>query len=79
MTVTTAGAAPSPTFVAEMEALGARVIHVYGLTEIYGPYSTCDWQPDWHDARRSGASATSSHGKASAWSPRSGSAWSIRT
>jgi fatty-acyl-CoA synthase len=41
------GAAPSPTFVAEMEALGARVIHVYGLTEVYGPYSMCDWQPDW--------------------------------
>ena len=48
VTVTTGGAAPSPTFVAEMEALGARVIHVYGLTEVYGPYSTCDWQPDWH-------------------------------
>ena len=47
VTVTTGGAAPSPTFVAEMEALGARVIHVYGLTEVYGPYSTCDWQPDW--------------------------------
>jgi fatty-acyl-CoA synthase len=47
VTVTTGGAAPSPTFVAEMEALGARVIHVYGLTEVYGPYSTCDWQPEW--------------------------------
>jgi fatty-acyl-CoA synthase len=31
-----------------MEALGARVIHVYGLTEVYGPYTLCDWQPDWH-------------------------------
>lgn len=49
VTVTTGGAAPSPTFVAEMEALGARVIHVYGLTEVYGPYSQCDWQPDWHE------------------------------
>ena len=47
VTATTGGAAPSPTFVAEMEALGARVIHVYGLTEVYGPYSQCDWQPDW--------------------------------
>jgi len=47
VTVTTAGAAPSPTIIAELEALGARVIHVYGLTEVYGPYSVCDWQPDW--------------------------------
>jgi fatty-acyl-CoA synthase len=49
LTVTTAGAAPSPTMIAEMEALGARVIHVYGLTEVYGPYTVCEWQPDWHD------------------------------
>jgi fatty-acyl-CoA synthase len=31
-----------------MERLGARLIHVYGLTEVYGPYTMCDWQPDWH-------------------------------
>jgi len=47
LTVTTAGAAPSPTIIAKLEALGARVIHVYGLTEVYGPYSLCEWQPDW--------------------------------
>jgi fatty-acyl-CoA synthase len=50
VTVTTAGAAPSPTMIAELEALGARVIHVYGLTEVYGPYSVCEWQSEWHDA-----------------------------
>ena len=49
VTVTTAGAAPSPTMIAELEALGARVIHVYGLTEVYGPYTLCEWQPEWHD------------------------------
>jgi fatty-acyl-CoA synthase len=32
VTVTTAGAAPSPTMIAELETLGARVIHVYGRT-----------------------------------------------
>ena len=48
VTVTTAGAAPSPTMIAELEALGARVIHVYGLTEVYGPYSVCEWQAEWH-------------------------------
>ena len=47
VTITTAGAAPSPTMIAELEALGARVIHVYGLTEVYGPYSLCEWQPGW--------------------------------
>jgi fatty-acyl-CoA synthase len=47
LVVTTAGAAPSPTMIAEVEALGAHVIHVYGLTEVYGPYSVCEWQPDW--------------------------------
>ena len=49
VTVTTAGAAPSPTMIAEMEALGARVIHVYGLTEVYGPYTVCEWQPGWDE------------------------------
>ncbi len=44
-----AGAAPSPTMIAEMDALGAHVIHVYGLTETYGPYSLCEWQSDWHE------------------------------
>jgi fatty-acyl-CoA synthase len=47
LTATVAGAAPSPRMIAEMEALGARVIHVYGLTEVYGPYSMCQWQPEW--------------------------------
>jgi fatty-acyl-CoA synthase len=45
--VTTAGAAPSPAVIAKMEDLGARVIHVYGLTEVYGPYSVCEWQDGW--------------------------------
>jgi fatty-acyl-CoA synthase len=49
LTVTTAGAAPSPTTIAQMEALGARIVHVYGLTETYGPYSVCEWQPGWEE------------------------------
>jgi fatty-acyl-CoA synthase len=47
LVVTTAGAAPSPAVIAKMEDLGARVIHVYGLTEVYGPYSVCEWQDGW--------------------------------
>ncbi|MEX0667732.1 MAG: AMP-binding protein, partial [Acidimicrobiia bacterium] len=38
-TVTTAGAPPSPTIIGQMTALGADVVHVYGLTETYGPYT----------------------------------------
>ena len=47
LTVTTAGAPPSPTIIGQMEELGAEVVHVYGLTETYGPYTVCETQPDW--------------------------------
>ncbi|WP_067468890.1 long-chain-fatty-acid--CoA ligase [Actinomadura macra] len=47
LVVTTAGAPPSPTIIAQMEGLGARIVHVYGLTETYGPYSVCEPQPGW--------------------------------
>jgi fatty-acyl-CoA synthase len=47
LVVTTAGAAPSPTIIERMEDLGATIVHVYGLTETYGPYALCEWQPDW--------------------------------
>ena len=45
--VTTAGAPPSPTVIANMEALGAEIFHVYGLTETYGPHSICAWHAEW--------------------------------
>ncbi len=47
--VTTAGAPPSPTIIAQMNELGAKMVHVYGLTETYGPYSICEPQPEWAD------------------------------
>lgn len=47
LTVTTAGAPPSPTIIGQMEELGAKVVHVYGLTETYGPYTVCEVQGDW--------------------------------
>lgn len=46
-TVTTAGAPPSPTLIGQLEALGARIVHVYGLTETYGPYTVCEHQTAW--------------------------------
>jgi fatty-acyl-CoA synthase len=49
LVITTAAAPPSPTVIAKLEVLGARIIHVYGLTETYGPYSLCEWQPGWHE------------------------------
>jgi fatty-acyl-CoA synthase len=49
LAVTTAGAPPSPTIIAQMESLGATITHVYGLTETYGPISVCAWQSKWDD------------------------------
>jgi acyl-CoA synthetase (AMP-forming)/AMP-acid ligase II len=45
--ITTAGAPPSPTTIAEMERMGFAVVHVYGLTETYGPITFCQFQPAW--------------------------------
>ncbi len=47
--VSTAAAPPSPTIIAQMEALGAEIVHVYGLTEVYGPYTVNEWQAHWDD------------------------------
>jgi len=45
--VATGGAPPSPTLIRKMEGMGAEVIHLYGLTETYGPNTICEWQPAW--------------------------------
>jgi fatty-acyl-CoA synthase len=51
ITITTAGAPPSPTTIGQIEALGATINHVYGLTETYGPVTACVWQsPAWDGA-----------------------------
>ncbi|NLE78259.1 MAG: long-chain-fatty-acid--CoA ligase [Rhodococcus sp.] len=49
MRITTAGAPPAPTVIAQLEALGITVVHVYGLTEVYGPYTICEYQESWDD------------------------------
>jgi len=33
----------------QMEALGARIVHIYGLTETYGPHTVCAWRQEWDD------------------------------
>ncbi|MGB4135344.1 MAG: AMP-binding protein, partial [Microbacterium sp.] len=41
------GAPPSPALLARIEALGATVTHAYGMTEVYGPFTICEYQPEW--------------------------------
>ncbi|KRF21029.1 acyl-CoA synthetase [Nocardioides sp. Soil797] len=45
--VTTAGAPPSPTMIGHLDRMGFSLVHVYGLTETYGPYAVCEVQPEW--------------------------------
>ncbi len=45
--IVTGGAAPPSAVIEAMEAQGFRVIHMYGLTECYGPATLCAWQEDW--------------------------------
>jgi fatty-acyl-CoA synthase len=45
LTVTTAGAPPSPSLIESMGRLGVNLVHVYGLTETYGPHTVCEIQP----------------------------------
>ncbi|KAJ3217990.1 hypothetical protein HDU67_006890 [Dinochytrium kinnereticum] len=42
-----AAAPPSPTLLESMLALNLVPVHVYGLTETYGPTSVCAWQDEW--------------------------------
>jgi len=45
----TGGAAPPSAVLQAMSALGFDVIHLYGLTECYGPATICAEQPEWAD------------------------------
>jgi fatty-acyl-CoA synthase len=47
VTITTAGAPPSPTILTRMGAMGFSVVHVYGLTETFGPYTVNQPQDAW--------------------------------
>nr|WP_280679873.1 AMP-binding protein [Cryobacterium sp. CG_9.6] len=49
LSITTAGAPPSPTVIEQLDTLGINVVHVYGLTEVYGPYTICEYQHEWDD------------------------------
>jgi fatty-acyl-CoA synthase len=49
--VTTAigGAPPSPALLGQFERLNIHPIHLYGLTETYGPHTVCAWHEDWEE------------------------------
>jgi fatty-acyl-CoA synthase len=45
----TAGAAPPEAVLKDAAAAGFNVIHVYGLTETYGPSVVNEWLDEWND------------------------------
>jgi fatty-acyl-CoA synthase len=47
VTAMVAAAPPSPTLLARMSELNFRVVHVYGLTETYGPITVCPEPDGW--------------------------------
>jgi len=42
-----AGAAPPAAMIEGMDRIGFDLVHVYGLTEVYGPATVCAQQPEW--------------------------------
>jgi fatty-acyl-CoA synthase len=45
--IETGGASPPPKVIKAMSAMGFRVTHLYGLTEVHGPSTLCVWQEAW--------------------------------
>ncbi len=45
--VATGGAAPPSAVIRRMQQMGFHVVHLYGLTETYGPATLCAWQDEW--------------------------------
>ncbi|MBR9869891.1 MAG: AMP-binding protein [Gammaproteobacteria bacterium] len=57
VTAATGGAAPPAATIEAMEAMGVQVVHLYGLTETYGPSLICEFQDEWNsmDAKNKAA------------------------
>ena len=47
VTVATGGAAPPSAVIAGLEAMGFSIVHLYGLTESFGPSTVCAWHDEW--------------------------------
>ena len=69
VTCAVAGAPPSPTLLARLKELGFRPVHVYGLTETYGPHTVCAWRRGMGSpaGRRDGAARPPARGRATSW------------
>lgn len=50
VTVGLGGAPPSPTLLAQSRSLNLRPLHLYGLTETYGPATARAWHGSWETA-----------------------------
>ncbi len=49
VTAMVAASPPSPTLLRRMAELNFRIVHVYGLTETYGPITVCPAQEGWDE------------------------------
>lgn len=47
--ITTAGAPPAPSIIERLEDAGFGIVHVYGLTEVFGPITICEPQEEWKE------------------------------
>ena len=45
----TAGSSPAAALIERCGELGFNVLHVYGLTEVYGPATVCAWKEEWSE------------------------------
>jgi fatty-acyl-CoA synthase len=57
VTFMVAAAPPPEAALAAMDAAGFEVVHVYGLTEVYGPAVVNDWHQEWNTLDASGRAA----------------------
>ena len=47
--IATGGAAPPSKVIDDMETMGFKITHLYGLTESYGPSLICEMQEEWEE------------------------------
>jgi fatty-acyl-CoA synthase len=57
VTFMVAAAPPPEATLAAMDTAGFEVVHVYGLTEVYGPAVVNDWHQEWNTLDASGRAA----------------------
>jgi fatty-acyl-CoA synthase len=56
------GAAPPPSMVLKkIEEQGFNITHTYGLTEVYGPATVCEWQNDWAKLKKNKIAELKTH------------------